>query len=113
MALNHDRTVHLVYVDFGDLGIEIVGTDPALATEKTVIDNVMNGEYMGKVVKIVAFNVVEGWARDCTEDVAIECLNNLEPGAAIRRDLLEFIEAHTDYISKVPTPAALRLVAAE
>lgn len=108
LSLNADITVHLVYVDFGKLGIEIVGTDPALASEKTIIDNVMSGEYMGAVVKIVAFNHFEGWSRDVTEDIAIECLNRLEPGESIRRDLLEFIEAHTDFISAVPLPAADR-----
>ena len=37
--------------------------------EKTVIDNLIAGQYE-RPVRIVAFNTAEGWARDMTEDIA-------------------------------------------
>ena len=65
-----DTTVHIVLDDFGErLGRVYCGTDEAEADEKTIIENVISGEY-SHPVRVVAFNTAEGWALDVTEDIA-------------------------------------------
>ena len=65
----HDVTVYLVLNDFGELGRAYVETDEAKADEETVISNISSGEYSNPV-RVVAFNTVEEWSRDVTEDIA-------------------------------------------
>lgn len=105
-----DQTVYLVYCDYGAPGIAIRETEPTYS-EGEVIRDILDGQYLP--VKVVAFNVAEGWSRDVTEDIAIECFNRLEPGESIRRDLIDFIEAHTDLISAAPTQAGERVAELE
>lgn len=65
-----DVTVHIVLDDFGGrLGRVYRETDEAEADEKTIIENMISGEY-SRPVRVVAFNITEGWARDVTEDIA-------------------------------------------
>ncbi len=65
-----DATVHIVLDDFGGrLGRAYRETDEAEADEKTIIDNMISGEY-SRPARVVAFNTAEGWARDVTEDIA-------------------------------------------
>ena len=64
-----DVTVYIVLNDFGPLGRAYVETDEAEADEDTIIENILSGQY-SHPLRIVAFNTVEGWARDVTEDIA-------------------------------------------
>jgi hypothetical protein len=65
----HDVTVYLVLNDFGELGRAYVETDEAEADEGAVVSKIIKGEYSNPV-RVVAFNAVEGWSRDVTEDIA-------------------------------------------
>ena len=65
----NDVTVHIVLDDFGSLGRAYRETDEGEADEKTIIENIISGEY-SKPLRVVAFNTAEGWARDVTEDIA-------------------------------------------
>jgi hypothetical protein len=65
----HDVTVYIVLNDFGQPGRAYVETDEAVADEQTVVNNISSGEYSNPV-RVVAFNTVEGWSRDVTEDIA-------------------------------------------
>jgi hypothetical protein len=67
--LTDDVTVHIVLNDFGRLGRAYVETDEAEADEWTIVSNISKGEYSNPV-RVVAFNVAEGWSRDVTEDIA-------------------------------------------
>ena len=65
-----DATVHIVLDDFGGrLGRAYRETDEAAADEKTIIENIISGEY-SHPVRVVTFNTAEGWALDVTEDIA-------------------------------------------
>ena len=65
-----DATVHIVLDDFGGrLGRAYRETDEAEADETTIVENIISGEY-SHPVRVVAFNTVEGWALDVTEDIA-------------------------------------------
>jgi len=68
----HDIEVCLVLDDFGRaFGRAWRETDAGAADREIVIDDLMTEQYE-KPVRIVAFNTVEGWSRDVTEDVARE-----------------------------------------
>jgi hypothetical protein len=65
----NDVTVHIVLDDFGSLGRAYVETEEAESDEKTIIENFVTGQYSNPL-RVVAFNIAEGWARDVTEDIA-------------------------------------------
>ena len=62
-------TTHLVLNDFGALGCAYLETDEAKADEWTIVRNIANGHY-SNAVRVVAFNVSEGWSRDVTRQIA-------------------------------------------
>lgn len=66
--LTDDVTVHIVLNDFGD-GRAFLETDEVEADEWTIVSNILNGEYSNPV-RVVAFNIAEGWSRDVTDDIA-------------------------------------------
>src|SRR5437588_3782592 len=69
LAPGSDVAVYLVLDDFGGLGRAYVETDEAEADAQTIAENLLSGEYR-KPLRVVAFNLAEGWAHDVSEDVA-------------------------------------------
>jgi hypothetical protein len=69
-----DATVYLVLNDHGQFGIAYDETDPAEADRETVIRNFLTGQY-SDALRVVAFNTVEGWSRDVSEEIAGEVLD--------------------------------------
>ena len=59
-----DRDVYLVIDDFGALGTVFLETNINKTDEKTVIADMLSGPF-NSPVRVVAFNIAEGWARDC------------------------------------------------
>jgi hypothetical protein len=53
------------------LGMAWRETDPADTNLKTVIRDLLDGQYADPV-RIVAFNTAEGWSRDVSEEIARE-----------------------------------------
>jgi len=82
---SHDGTVYLVLDDFGQLGRAYRETDPAEADRKTVVADLMSGQYRHPL-RVVAFNTAEGWARDVTAEIARELLAR---AAELDHDLLD------------------------
>jgi hypothetical protein len=68
-APQHDVTVHIVVDDFGELGRAYRETDEAEADERTIIDDILTGQY-SRPVRVVAFKTAEQWSRDVSEDIA-------------------------------------------
>ena len=62
-----DCDVYLVVDNFGELGTAYVETDENETDEKTLIANMLSGQF-NKPVRVVAFNTVDGWARDVSEE---------------------------------------------
>jgi hypothetical protein len=60
-------TTHLVLNDFGALGCAYLEADEAKVDEWTIVRNIANGHYSNPV-RVVAFNVAEGWSRDVTRE---------------------------------------------
>jgi hypothetical protein len=67
--LTDNVTIHIVLNDFGELGRAFLETDEAEADDWTIVSKIISGEYSNPV-RVVAFNIAEGWSRDVTEDIA-------------------------------------------
>src|SRR5215813_539840 len=67
--LTDNVTIHIVLNDFGERGRAFLETDELVADEWTIISKIISGEYSNPV-RVVAFNIAEGWSRDVTEDIA-------------------------------------------
>jgi len=67
-----DREIYLVLDDFGGrMGRSWRETDDEQTERETLIYDLISGQY-NRPVRIVAFNTVEGWSRDVSEDIADE-----------------------------------------
>jgi hypothetical protein len=77
--------------DFGQLGRAYVETDEAATDEQTVVNNISSGEYSNPV-RVVAFNTVEGWSRDVTEDIAGTVLERGEREGHLSEPAKKFVE---------------------
>jgi hypothetical protein len=91
----HDVTVYIVLNDFGHLGRAYVETDEAEADEKTVVSKIISGEYSNPI-RVVAFNTVEGWSRDVTEDIAHALLEREEKDPDLSESAKKFLERVLD-----------------
>ena len=80
-------TTYIVLDDFGpNLGRAYVDTDEAQVDQKTVIENMIAGQYSNPF-RVVAFNTDEGWSRDVSEDIARAVADKLEAeGRSIKND---------------------------
>jgi len=87
----HDVTVYIVLNDFGQLGHAYVETDEAKADEKTVLNNIISGEYSNPI-RVVAFNTAEGWSRDVTEDIARILLDREAKEGDLSESARRFVE---------------------
>ena len=75
MRTTQDDTVYLVLEDFGKFGQAYRETDPKQADRKTMMSNLLSGQYE-RPVRIVAFSTAQGWARDVTAEIAGEALTH-------------------------------------
>jgi hypothetical protein len=91
----HDVTVYVVLNDFGQLGRAYVETDEAKADEKTVLNNISDGEY-STPPRVVAFNTAEGWSRDVTEDIARALLEREAREADLSESARNFVACVLD-----------------
>lgn len=99
-----DREIYLVLEDFGArAGCAWRETDEQDTDRETVLRDILSGQY-AYPLRIVAFNAVEGWSRDATEDIA----NALAEHAAHER--LELTPALEAFIqNNASRPIALQL----
>jgi hypothetical protein len=90
----HDQTVYLVLCDFGNLGHAYLETDPEQADLETVISDMISGQFSDPV-RVVAFNTVERWAEDVSQDIAREIMRRLDlAGNEMPSSLRAFVERH-------------------
>jgi hypothetical protein len=62
-------------------------------SKETLIEHILSGE-LHRPMKIFSFNVIEGWSRDVTEDIAREVAGRLDVNDMIPETLIDFIETH-------------------
>jgi hypothetical protein len=66
-----DQDIHLIVDDLGRLGRVWREADVETTDFETVVQDLLEGQY-NNPIGIFAFNPVEGWSRDVSEDVARE-----------------------------------------
>jgi hypothetical protein len=66
-----DLTVYAVLEDFGKHGAAWREIDELRADQQSIIEGILRGEYE-RVLRVIAFNADEGWARDVTRDIALK-----------------------------------------
>lgn len=89
-----DVTVYTVLDDFGRNGRAYVETDETRADLESVIKQLLTGQYRNPV-RVVAFNTSEGWARDVSEDIALEVYQRATArGDALPDGSREFVQFH-------------------
>ena len=91
-------TVHLVLDDLMPLGKVYRETDQAEADRETVISNFMSGQFY-KPLRVVAFNLGEGWVSDVSEDIARELIARAHAeDADLPEATRRFIERYVDIL---------------
>lgn len=86
-----DRDFYIVLEEFKS-GAAFRETDEGV-DYPTLINDLLSGQY-DKVLRVVAFNPVEGWSHDASEDVAQELERRIATeGRKISDALKDFIEA--------------------
>ena len=85
-----DYDLHFVLCDFGKFGHAFVETAPSQADRNTVICRLIAGEY-DRPLNVIAFNLIEGWARDVSEPIARVIAKT---DATLTAGTRAFVEAH-------------------
>jgi hypothetical protein len=92
-----EQDLHFVLCDFGRSGQAYVETDPSQADASTIVRNLLEGQY-NRPVRVLAFNVEEGWVRDVSQIIAAKVRDVARRnGQALTRGTRDFIEAHSDH----------------
>src|SRR5262245_7485610 len=89
--LTDNVTVHMVLNDFGQLGRAFLETDELEVDEWTIVSKIISGEYSNPV-RVVAFNIAEGWSRDATEDIARALLDREASEGDLSESAKKFVE---------------------
>lgn len=102
-----DQTVYLVKDDLGHLGAVWREADAETSDLETVIADLLAGEYKDPL-RVIAFNTVEGWSQDVSEDVAQELRRRCDLQLSdVPSAVQDFVERHEGHDSR---QLALRLV---
>ena len=87
-----DQTVYLVANDYGKAGRAWAEADYEATDLKRVIQDLLTGQYSNPV-RVIAFNTVERWSDDVSEDVANELRRRCD---LQMRDIPFFLQDFTD-----------------
>ena len=87
-----EQDIYLVLDDFGPLGRAWRETDEEVDRE-AVIRDLFSGQY-NNPVRIIAFNIAEGWCRDVTVDIADELRRRYFAFDEVPNSVLGFLEAN-------------------
>ena len=89
-----DQTVYLVKDDLGRLGAVWREADAEASDLENVITDLMEGQYSNPI-RVIAFNTVERWSGDVSEDVAHEIRRRFDLQLSdVPSGLQDFVERH-------------------
>ena len=88
-----DRDMYLVLEDFSN-GAAWRETDEDRTDYRSLISDLLTDQY-DHPLRVVAFNPLEGWSRDTSEDVAHELEQRVAEGHEVTVPVREFIERFT------------------
>jgi hypothetical protein len=101
-----DQTVYLVIDRFGGLGTVYRETEVERADLETIITDLMSGQF-NDPIRVVAFNTLEHWSDDVSEDIATEIQTRCDiEGVAVPEHIHDFVASYTGSTRQL----ALRLV---
>ena len=101
-----DQTIYLVVDRFGGLGTAYRETDVERTDLETVITDLISGQF-NDPVRVVAFNTLEHWSQDVSQDIALEIQARYDiQGAGVPEHVQDFIANYTGPTRQL----ALRLV---
>ena len=101
-----DQTVYLVIDRFGGLGSVYRETGVERTDLETIIADLMSGQF-NDPVRVVAFNTLEHWSEDVSEDIATEIQTRCDiEGVAVPEHIHDFVASYTGPTRQL----ALRLV---
>jgi hypothetical protein len=105
---NNDADFYLVIEGFGARGPSFLETDLAQADRNTIVRNFISGQYED-ALRVVSFNVAEGWSRDVSEDIAGEVMDRAyDADTTLTEGTKRFIDWHaTPGIKRPPAPSVL------
>ncbi len=105
---DNDTDVYIVVADFGSNGRSFLETDVAQADRTTIVSNMISGEYRDPL-RVVAFNTVEGWSRDVSEEIAYDVLDRAyDADTMLSASAKRFIDRHvTPGAKRPPAPSVL------
>jgi hypothetical protein len=102
-----DQTVYLVADDFGKIGRAWREADFEMTDLETVVQNLLTGQY-NNPIRVIAFNTVERWSEDVSEDIAQELRRRCDlQMREVPATIQGFVERHEGHY---PKQLALRLV---
>jgi hypothetical protein len=75
----------------------------------TIVRNMISGQYQDPL-RVVAFNTVEGWSRDVSEEIAYDVLDRAyDADTTLSAGAKRFIDLHvTAGVKRPPAPSVLR-----
>jgi hypothetical protein len=90
-----DQTVYLVVDSFGARGSVYRETEVERADLETVIADLLSGQFNAPV-RVVAFNTLEHWAEDVSNQIADEIQTRCDiEGTPVPEHIRDFVESHT------------------
>ena len=90
-----DQTVYLVIDRLGGLGSVYRETEIERTDLETIIDDLLTGQF-NDPVRVVAFNTLEHWSDDVSEEIATEIQTRCDiDGVAVPEHIRDFIANHT------------------
>ena len=109
VPLGDDHDVYLVVDDLGRLGRVWLEADYEATDYETVVTALLEGQYKNPM-GIFAFNTVEGWSRDVSDDIAAELRRRCDLQLRdVPSGLQDFVDRH-DQIDRSQLVLPLRLV---
>ena len=89
-----DQTVYLVIDRFGGLGTVYHETAVERADLETIITDLMSGQF-NDPIRVVAFNTLEHWAEDVSENTALEIQTRCDiEGTAVPEHIQDFVASY-------------------
>ena len=101
-----DQTVYLVIDRFGGLGTVYRETEVERTDLETIVSDLISGQF-NDPIRVVAFNTLEHWSDDVSEDIATEIQTRCDiEGVAVPEHIHDFVASYTGPTRQL----ALRLV---
>jgi hypothetical protein len=88
-----EQDTYLVLDDFGRIGRSWRETDENATDRETLIRDLVEGGF-NNPIRIVVFNIAEGWCRDATVDIADELRRRLVEYGEISESAKQFLDAN-------------------